>query len=94
MDKPDLPATLTINEAFRAAYYMVLQYLELEKDVNEEVLLFAQYLWSDPARLDDWEGAIRRALADGGLANPDDSEGPEGDRRWPGAPGTSMEQSN
>jgi hypothetical protein len=89
MDEPDLPMTLTIDEAFRAAFYMVLQYLEIERDVNDEVLLYAQYLWSDPARSGDWETAIRRALADGGLADPD-SEVPE--RRWPGLAGTPMEQ--
>jgi hypothetical protein len=91
MDEPDLPTTLTIDEGFRAAFYMVLQYLEIEKDVNDEVLLYAEYLWSDPARRDDWETAIRRALADGGLADPD-CEAPE--RRWPGLPGTPMAQSD
>lgn len=82
MTDAELPANLTINEAFRASYYMVLQ-----------LLLFAHYLWSDPARGDDWASAVRRALADGGLADPDqDDLGTE--RRWPGAPGSPMEQIN
>ena len=89
MDEPDLPATLTINEAFRSAFYMVLQYLEIEREVNEEVPLFAHYLWTDPGRGQDWEDAIRRALADGGLADPDMND--TSDRRWPGLPGTPME---
>jgi hypothetical protein len=29
---------------FRSAFYMVLRYLELEKNVNEELLLFAHYM--------------------------------------------------
>ena len=93
MTDAELPATLTINEAFRASYYMVLQYLEIEQTPSDELLLFAHYLWSDPARGDDWASAVRRALADGGLADPDqDDVGTE--RRWPGAPGSPMEQTN
>jgi hypothetical protein len=78
-----LPETLTIDEAFRAAFYMVLQYLEIEKDPSSELVFLAQYLWTDPARWNDWQRAVRRALHDDGLANPD-HEGRWQDRPdWP-----------
>jgi hypothetical protein len=65
-----LPASLTLDEAYRAAFYMVLQYLNLESDQSDFVL-FVQYLWTDPARWADWLSAVSTALADGGQANPD-----------------------
>jgi hypothetical protein len=66
-----LPETLTIDEAFRAAFYMILQYKEIEKDPSRDLVLLTQYMWSDPARWEDWQRAVRRALHDDGLANPD-----------------------
>jgi hypothetical protein len=67
---PALPATLTLDEAFRATFYMARAYLRQGGGREQEVFLFCQYLWSDPARWDDWQCAIREALTDGGAAGP------------------------
>lgn len=67
----DLPESLTLDEAYRAAFYFVLGYLSLEKKPSEDIFLFSEYMWTDPARWSDWVDAVRRGLADGGLANPD-----------------------
>jgi hypothetical protein len=70
--EPELPEALTLDEAFRAAFYMILQYVGLERMPPPDALvLLMQYMWTDPARWDDWQQAVRRALDDGGLANPD-----------------------
>jgi hypothetical protein len=69
-----LPDSLSIDEAFRAAFYMILQYLELERHPREALILYAQYMWTDPARWGDWQKAVRRALTDEGIANPDHEE--------------------
>jgi len=66
-----LPETLTLDEAYRAAFYFVLGYLSVEKQPSEDLTLFSRYMWTDPARWNDWLDAVRRGLADGGLANPD-----------------------
>jgi hypothetical protein len=66
----ELPATLTLDEAFRAAYYMIDNYLQLEASPRGALVLYRQYLWSDPARWTDWVAAVRRALADDGEASP------------------------
>lgn len=58
MSEPEIPERLTVDEAYRAAFYMVLQYAELEAAPDEGLLLLTQYLWTDPARWDDWQ-AIR-----------------------------------
>jgi hypothetical protein len=80
-----IPERLTLDEAYRAAFYMVLQYVELESAPDEGLVLLMQYLWTDPARWDDWQAAVRRALADGGLATPD-HDGAYRDRgEWPGS---------
>ena len=50
---------------------MILQYLEVEEHPREALILYAQYMWTDPARWDDWQTAVRRALGDAGIANPD-----------------------
>ena len=68
---PDLPPTLTLDEAYRAAFYLVLAYLRLEREPGSDLVLLAQYMWTDPARWSDWQEAVRRALLDGGLADPD-----------------------
>ena len=83
----DLPDSLTMDEAFRAAFYMILQYLEIEKYRSEDIVLLAQYMWGDPARWNDWKAAVRRALGDGGLANPNREGHWEGPREWPSPPG-------
>lgn len=65
-----LPESLTLDEAFRAAYYLADQYVSLETKPDGGLVLFLQYLSSDPARWDDWRHAVRVALADGGAASP------------------------
>ena len=64
----DLPDSLTLDGAFRSAFYMVIRYLEVEQEPSEDIVLLAQYMWTDPARWQDSQGAVRRALGDGGLA--------------------------
>ena len=64
-----LPDAITLDEAFRAAYYLTEQYLGLESNPDEGLVLFFQYLSSDPARWDDWKQAVRTALADGAAAS-------------------------
>lgn len=70
-DVGELPDRLTLDEAYRAAFYLVLRYLELEREPRDAVVDLVEYLWTDPARWDDWCKAVARGLADGGLANPD-----------------------
>jgi hypothetical protein len=67
----ELPESIDLDEAFRAAFYMVLQYVERENAPDRGLVLLLQYLWTDPARWTDWKSAVVRALADGGIANPD-----------------------
>jgi hypothetical protein len=66
----ELPATLSLDEAYRAAFYLVLQYLELEKEPDDALVVLGMYLWTDPARWAGWLRAVGRALGDGGAANP------------------------
>ncbi|MGI8591399.1 MAG: hypothetical protein ACR2M5_10495 [Nakamurella sp.] len=65
----ELPASLTLDEAFRAAFYMIQLYASLEPQPSERIDLLLQYLHSDPARWHDWLTAVRRGLADGGAAS-------------------------
>jgi hypothetical protein len=67
----DFPDSLTLDEAFRSAFYMVLECLEIEHEPSQDIALLAQYVWTDPARWQDWQRAVGRALSDGGLADPD-----------------------
>ena len=66
-----LPESLTLRDAYKAAYYMVRQYVELERTPDEGLVLLQQYLDTDPARWEDWLGAVRRALNDGGAVDPE-----------------------
>jgi len=70
MTKEPLPATLTLDQAFRAALFMTDQYVALEAEPDTGLVLFHQYLQSDPARWDDWEAAVRRAIEDGTEIDP------------------------
>jgi len=65
----NLPEQLTLDEAFRAAFYMIRKYADLEKEPNTTLTLLLQYLWTDPARWEDWQSAVSRALVDGDLAD-------------------------
>jgi len=54
-EAPDrLPERLSLDEAFRAAYYMTDQYVALEREPDEGLVLFLQYLQSDPAHFVVW----------------------------------------
>jgi len=66
-----LPDELTLDEAFRASVYMVLQCIGLEADPDDSLISLAQYLWTDPARWSDWKSAVAYGLSDEGLANAD-----------------------
>lgn len=68
-DEP-LPGSLTLDQAFRAAYFLTKQYVALERAPDVGLVLFEQYLHSDPARWDDWKQAVRRALSDDGPSDP------------------------
>ena len=65
------PSTLTLDEAYRAAFYLVQAYASRGCDPNGDIPLLLQYMWTDPARWDDWKKAVSRALKDDGAANPD-----------------------
>jgi hypothetical protein len=62
MSDGPLPETLTLDDAFRAAFYMTEQYVALEDEPDVGLVLFEQYLHSDPARWEDWKTAVRRAI--------------------------------
>lgn len=59
-----LPRGLALDQAFRAAYFMTEQYVALEREPDTGLVLYEQYLHSDPARWDDWKQAVRRALSE------------------------------
>lgn len=62
MSEEPIPETLTLEQAFRAAFFMADQYVALEREPDEGLVLFHQYLQSDPARWEDWKSAIRQAI--------------------------------
>jgi len=62
----ELPATVDVATAFRAAFYIAEQYIDLETKPDEGLVLFLEYLRSDPACREDWAQAVRTALADCG----------------------------
>jgi hypothetical protein len=71
MEESDLPETLTLDEAYRAAFYLVLGYYRRGNLPPFDLTILVQYMWTDPARWSDWQDAVHRALEDGGLADPD-----------------------
>lgn len=56
------PEHLTLEQAYRAAFFMTDLYIEVESSTDEGLALFHQYLQSDPARWVDWERAVRAAV--------------------------------
>lgn len=65
MDADSDEVRLTMDEAFRAAYYLIDDYVKVEGDHPREALvLYRGYMWSDPAREGDWRRAVERARAD------------------------------
>jgi hypothetical protein len=59
----ELPQSLTLEEAFRAALFMIQIYGDVENWRSEDIVLLHQYMLSDPARWDDWQNAVVKALA-------------------------------
>jgi hypothetical protein len=57
-----LPEFLTLEEAYRAAFFLADRYVDLEASPDEGLVLFHQYLQSDPARWEDWKRAVREAV--------------------------------
>ena len=57
-----LPETLTLDEAYPAAFFLTDAYVRLESSPDSGLVRFHQYLQSDPARWDDWKSAIQTAL--------------------------------
>ncbi|MCW2864718.1 MAG: hypothetical protein JWP48_6426 [Actinoallomurus sp.] len=70
MSDASLPDSLTLDQAFRAAYFMVEQYVALEGEPDVGLILFEQYLHSDPARWKDWKSAVGRAIAEDASTDP------------------------
>jgi hypothetical protein len=64
-----LPARLPLDTGFRAAYFMAERYV-LEHGPDDGLILFLQYLSSDPARWDDWKQSVRHALKATGTEDP------------------------
>jgi hypothetical protein len=69
-DEPSLPETLTLDEAYRAAFFLTDMYVSIESSPDEGLVLFHQYLQSDPARWEDWKHAVREALRPEASPNP------------------------
>lgn len=61
-DDSSLPETLTLDQAYRAAFFFADRYVEVESNPDEGLVLFHQYLQSDPARWEDWKQSVREAL--------------------------------
>lgn len=57
-----LPEHLTLDQAYRAAFFMTDLYIEVESRTDEGLALFHQYLQSDPARWGDWVQAVLAAI--------------------------------
>ena len=78
---PDLPESLTMQQAFQAAHFMIQIYGDVEAWRSEELALLHQYMESDPARWSDFKAAVAKALAHPDAAietmwhGPRDSEG-------------------
>ena len=65
MDGDSGEVRLTMDEAFRAAYYLIDDYVKIEGDDPQAALvLYRQYMWSDPGREEDWRVAVDRARSD------------------------------
>jgi hypothetical protein len=60
----DLPKTLTMEQAFRAAFFMIEIYGDIEHWASQDIADLHLYMRADPARLGDWYEAVRRALKD------------------------------
>jgi hypothetical protein len=73
-----LPGQVSLDDGYRAAYYLVEQFAALEPDPDGGLAHLLDYLRSHPARRDDWDQAVRQALNG---ARADDPLGDEAPRR-------------
>lgn len=69
-DDVKLPETLSLDEAYRAAFFLTDLYVGCESNPDEGLVLFHQYLQSDPARWEDWKRAVGQALQHGANLDP------------------------
>lgn len=69
-DDANLPETLTLDEAYRAAFSLTDLYVGVESSPDEGLVLFHQYLQSDPARWEDWKRAVGQALGPEATTDP------------------------
>lgn len=72
----DEEPVLTLEEAYRAAYYFVLQYYGRERITPFMLMLSSMKLegkqqTSDPAHWNDWLASVQKALASPALPEPD-----------------------
>jgi hypothetical protein len=67
-DDPATPRTadesLSLEEGFRAAFFLFDDYISLEDEPDEGLLLLLTYMLSDPARWSDWKESVEKARAD------------------------------
>ena len=63
-DENELPETLTLEQAFSAAFFMIEIYGDVENWRSEDIGHLHKYMQSDPARWSDWKNAVSRALAE------------------------------
>jgi hypothetical protein len=59
-----LPESLSLDVAYRAAFHLTDQWISSEQEPCEGLVLFHQYLKSDPARWKDWRRSVQKALTD------------------------------
>jgi hypothetical protein len=64
MPEDALPEALSLEAAYRAACFLTDLWVSLDSEPGEGLLLFQQYLRSDPARWDDWKASVRKALTE------------------------------
>ena len=57
-----LPDSIPVSLGLRPAYFFFEQYLALEKEPVEEMVIFRAYLTGDPAAEEDWNDSVRRAV--------------------------------
>lgn len=62
-----VPHSLPLDLAFHAAFLLADRYLSLERNPDDGLVLFHQYLQSDPARWQDWMETVQKAVADEGI---------------------------
>ena len=65
-----LPERISLDTAYRAAYYLVEQYAALEVEPGEGLTEFIDYLRANPARWDDWRQAVLHVMTNARTDDP------------------------